>query len=165
MFDGEIDQANVTSRPFLTETRAIVPSMRHLAPQAPAVDLVFATPYLDLGLPERALDATPLAGTPNAGEVILALKSLPAAVDFSNGSDRAGGFVSPNLSVKAMSRALGAVGEPSALVDGKFDPASFLAGAFPSCSDSSACWISSRRTGSSTLPQRSCRTPSTPSPS
>ena len=131
VFDGEIDQANVTSRPFLKEMRAIVPSMRHLAPQAPAVDLVFATPYLDLGLPERALDATPLAGTPNAGEVILALKSLPAAVDFSNGSDRAGGFISPNLSVKAMSRALGAVGDPSALVDGKFDPDSFLAGAFP----------------------------------
>lgn len=135
IFDGEIDSPNVTSRPFLTETRSIVPSMRHLAPQAPAVDLVFAKPYLANGLPARALDAQPVPGTPNAGELILALKSAPAAVDFTGGSDRAGGFVAPNLSVKGISRALGAIGEsgnaPSAFDAGAFDPASFLSGAFP----------------------------------
>jgi hypothetical protein len=135
IFDGEIDSPNVTSRPFLTETRSIVPSMRHLAPQAPAVDLVFAKPYLANGLPARALDAKPVLGTPNAGELILALKSAPAAVDFTSGSDRAGGFVAPNLSVKGISRALGAIGEsgnaPSAFDNGAFDPASFLSGAFP----------------------------------
>jgi hypothetical protein len=135
IFDGQIDSANVTSRPFLTETRSIVPSMRHLAPQAPAVDLVFAKPYLANGLPARALDATPVPGAPNAGELILALKSAPAAVDFTNGSDRAGGFVAPNLSVKGISRALGAIGEsgnaPSAFDAGGFDPASFLSGAMP----------------------------------
>ncbi len=90
IFDGDIDVANVTSRPFLTEARAVVPSMRHLAPQAPAVDLVFAKPYLSAGLPERLLDARPVPGAPNAGELILALKSAPAAVDFTSGSDRAG---------------------------------------------------------------------------
>ena len=135
IFDGEIDTANVTSRPFLVETRSIVPSMRHLAPQAPAVDLVFAKPYLANGLPARALDARPVPGTPNAGELILALKSAPAAVDFTSGSDRAGGFVAPNLSVKGISRALGAIGEsgnaPSAFDSGAFDPSSFLSGAFP----------------------------------
>lgn len=135
VFDGEIDAANVTSRPFLVETRAIVPSMRHLAPQAPAVDLVFAKPYLADGLPERAMNAPPVPGTLNAGELILALKSPPAAVDFSSGSDRAGGFVSPNLSVRGISRALGAIGEngnaPSAFDGGTFDPAQFLSGALP----------------------------------
>ena len=135
IFDGEIDSANVTSRPFLTEARAVVPSMRHLAPQAPAVDLVFAKPYLANGLPARALDAKPVPGLPNAGELILALKSAPAAVDFTNGSDRAGGFVAPNLSVQGISRALGAIGEsgngPSPFDAGTFDPASFLSGAMP----------------------------------
>ncbi|MET0789707.1 MAG: hypothetical protein ABWY33_10730 [Cellulomonas sp.] len=135
IFDGTIDEANVTSRPFLTEARAIVPSMRHLAPQAPAVDLVFAKPYLANGLPARALDAPPVPGAPNAGELILALKSAPAAVDFTHGSDRAGGFVAPNLSVKGISRALGAIGEsgnaPSPFDAGTFDPGSFLAGALP----------------------------------
>jgi hypothetical protein len=109
--------------------------MRHLAPQAPAVDLVFAKPYLANGLPPRALDAAPVPGAPNAGELILALKSPPAAVDFTNGSDRAGGFVAPNLSVKGISRALGAIGEsgnaPSAFDAAQFDPSSFLAGALP----------------------------------
>jgi hypothetical protein len=135
IFDGEIDSPNVTSRPFLTETRSIVPSMRHLAPQAPAVDLVFAKPYLANGLPARALNAKPVLGVPNAGELILALKSAPAAVDFTSGSDRAGGFIAPNLSVKGISRALGAIGEsgsaPSAFDTGAFDPSSFLSGALP----------------------------------
>jgi hypothetical protein len=135
LFDGTIDAENVTSRPFLTEARAIVPSMRHLAPQAPAVDLVFAKPYLAAGLPDRALDAKPVPGAPNAGELILALKSAPAAVDFTSGSDRAGGFVAPNLSVQGISRALGAIGEsgdtPSPFDAGTFDPASFLSGAMP----------------------------------
>lgn len=135
VFDGEIDQANVTSRPFLTEARAVVPAMRHLAPQAPAVDLVFAKPYLADGLPARGPDDKPVPGTPNAGELVLALKSPPAAVDFTSSSDRAGGFIAPNLSVKGISRALGAIGEsgnaPSPFDAGTFDPASFLSGALP----------------------------------
>ncbi|WP_314194569.1 hypothetical protein [uncultured Arthrobacter sp.] len=135
VFDGEIDVENVTSRPYLTEARAVVPSMRHLAPQAPAVDLVFAKPYLAYGLPPRGLGAKPVPGTPNAGELILALKSPPAAVDFSSGSDRAGGFVAPNVSIQGISRALGAIGEsgnnPSPFDAGTFDPASFLSGAMP----------------------------------
>ncbi|MCW2636375.1 MAG: hypothetical protein JWQ99_2742 [Blastococcus sp.] len=135
IFDGEIDRANVTSRPFLTSARAVVPSMRHLAPQAPAVDLVFADRYLSDGLPERAVDARPVPGVPNPGELILTLAGAPPAVDFTSGSDRAGGFVAPNLSVRGMSRALGAVGVsgngPSPLDAGTFDPASFLAGALP----------------------------------
>ena len=135
IFDGTIDVANITSRPFLTETRAVVPSMRHLAPQAPAVDLVYAKPYLTLGLPARGADESPVPGQPNSGELILALKSAPPAVDFSTGSDRAGGFVAPNLSVRGISRALGAIGEsgnaPSAFDAGAFDPASFLSGAMP----------------------------------
>ncbi|WP_066285002.1 hypothetical protein [Arthrobacter sp. B6] len=135
VFDGEIDHTNVTSRPFLTEARAVVPAMRHLAPQAPAVDLVFAKPYLAEGLPARGPGDKPVPGTPNAGELVLALKSPPAAVDFSSGSDRAGGFIAPNLSVRGISRALGAIGEsgstPSPFDAATFDPASFLSGAMP----------------------------------
>ncbi|NMR19069.1 hypothetical protein [Cellulomonas fimi] len=135
VFDGEIDTGAVTSRPFLTELRGVVPAMRHLAPQAPAVDLVLAKPYLAHGLPTRAVDAAPVPGTPNAGELVLALKSLPPAVDFTSGSDRSGGFVAPNLSVQGVSRALGAVGvsgdAPTPFDAGAFDPASFLSGAMP----------------------------------
>ena len=135
IFDGDIDSENVTSRPFLTGLRGIVGSMRHLSPQAPAVDLVYAKPYLDHGLPTRKPDAKPVPGQPNAGELVLALKSLPPAVDFSGGSERSGGFVTPNLTVKGLSRALGAIGEngaaPSPFDAGTFQPATFLAGAMP----------------------------------
>ncbi|MFC9919600.1 hypothetical protein [Agromyces binzhouensis] len=135
VFEGEIDTKNVTSRPHLAEARAVVPSMRHLSPQAPAVDLRYAVPYTTLGLPARDRDADPVAGVPNAGEMILAVTSSAPAVDFSSGSDRAGGFVAPNLSVKGLSRALGAVGvsgdTPSPFDAGKFDPSTYLAGALP----------------------------------
>jgi hypothetical protein len=135
VFDGEIDRAAATSRPFLTGMRAVVPAMRHLAPQAPAVDLVLSPTYLAHGLPARAPDAPPAPGAPNAGELLLSLTSAPAAIDFSGGSDRSGGFVAPNLAVRGISRALGAVGDPgtgpSPLDAGTFDPASFLSGAVP----------------------------------
>ncbi|MFC3687210.1 hypothetical protein [Aquipuribacter hungaricus] len=136
LFDGVVDAEAVTSRPFLLEARAVVPSMRHLSPQAPAVDLVFAQPYLADGLPVRGVDAPPVPGAPNTGELVLALKPGTApVVDFTGGSDRSGGFVAPNLTVRGISRVLGAVGEdgtgPSPSVDGRFDPAVFLAGAFP----------------------------------
>lgn len=135
VFDGEIDQRELTARPFLTEMRGVLPSMRHLAPQAPQVDLVLAKPYLADGLPARLPGGAPVPGTPNAGELILALKGAPAAVDFSSRSDRSGGFVAPNLPVRGVSRALGAIGEsgdvPSPFDAGTFDPTTFLAGALP----------------------------------
>lgn len=135
IFDGEVDARSVSSRPFLTQARAVVPAMRHLMPQAPAVDLAFARPYLDAGLPARAPGAAPAAGHPNAGELVLALTSAPPGVDFTKGSDRSGGFVAPNIAVRGLSRALGTVGvdgaAPSPFDAGTFAPASFLAGAMP----------------------------------
>jgi hypothetical protein len=136
VFDGDIDDVNITSRPHLTTVRGIVPAMRHLAPQAPAVDLTYAKPYLAHGLP--APGGPPVAG--NAGELVLALTSASAAVDFSGGSDRSGGFIAPNLQVRALSRSLGAVGDNGdptspgggpALNAGRFDPTTFLQGALP----------------------------------
>ncbi|WP_454049524.1 hypothetical protein [Cellulomonas sp. Marseille-Q8402] len=131
LFDGEIDEREATSRPFLTALRAVVPAMRHLAPQAPAVDLVLSPTYLADGLPAHP----PEPGARNAGELLLSVTGAPPAIDFSTGSDRSGGFVAPNLAVRGVSRALGAVGDPgtgpSPLDTGVFDPASFLSGALP----------------------------------
>lgn len=135
LFDGQIDQQRVTSRPFLEQARAIVPAMRHLAPQAPAVDLAYAKNYLADGLPAHGPDGKPLPGLPNAGEIVLALRSAAPAVDFTGGSQRSGGFVAPNITVRGLSRSLGAVGAsgdlPSPLDGGSFDPSSILAGALP----------------------------------
>lgn len=127
VFHGEIDVEARTSRPTLSRLNAVVPAMRHLAPAAPGVDLVYSAAFL-------GADANGFGAT-NPGQLFL---SLPwaRAVDFSGGSERSGGFLSPNFLVRAMSRSLGAVGEDgtkpdSGLAQGKFNPASFLEGAMP----------------------------------
>ena len=127
-FTGDIDLDTMTSRPRLTLTTAVVPAMRHLAPQAPAVDLVYSPTFLgtaDVGG----------FGAGNPSQLFLALAGPAPMIDFSSGSDRSGGFMSPNLAVRALSRTVGAVGDdgstPGGLKDGKFDAKTFLAGALP----------------------------------
>ena len=122
-----MDTARFTSRPSLSRFNAVVPAMRHLSPQAPGVDLVYAKAFLD--------DADGF-GAGNPSELLLALAGAPPAVDFSGGSDRSGGFLTPNLLVRGVSRSLGAVGEDgtkpdSGLAHGQFNAKAFLDGALP----------------------------------
>lgn len=122
-FAGVVDRDDVRSRPYLTSARAVVPAMRHLAPSSPTVDVRYTQPYL-----------THEFGGGNPAQMFVQL-TTQAPVDFSDGSDRAGGFVEPNLQVRGLSRTLGAVGEdgtgPNGLSQGRFDPQAFLAGAMP----------------------------------
>lgn len=122
-FDGEIDRTEIRSRPYLQRANAVIPAMRHLAPASPTVVVRYTQPYLTHGF-----------GGGNPAQMFLGLVGQ-APVDFSDGSDRAGGFVEPNLQVRGLSRILGAVGEdgtgPSGLSQGQFDPQAFLAGAMP----------------------------------
>lgn len=127
-FTGAIDTVQATSRPSLVRTDAVVPSMRHLAPHAAVVPLVYAKPYL--AADDRGF------GAGNPGQLFLAVDGAAPALDFSGGSDRSGGFLSPNVMVRALSRSLGAVGEDgtgpdSGLADGRFSPERFLEGALP----------------------------------
>ncbi|MBX9246624.1 hypothetical protein ICW40_17680, partial [Actinotalea ferrariae] len=127
-FSGVVDPVAATSRPFLQRVDGVVPSMRHLAPHSAVVPLVYAAPYLTAD--DRGF------GAGNPGQVFLAIDGAPPAVDFSGGSDRSGGFLSPNLMVRALSRSLGAVGEDgtgpdSGLAAGTFSPERFLEGALP----------------------------------
>ena len=46
VFRGDVDTARFTSRPSLRRFNAVVPAMRHLSPQAPGVDLVYAQSFL-----------------------------------------------------------------------------------------------------------------------
>ena len=128
VFHGDIDVAHHTSTPTLTGFNAVVPSMRHLAPAAPGVDLVYAAAFRD--------DPGTGFGAGNPSQLVVALSGPPPAVDFSGGSDRSGGFLAPNLAVRAVSRSLGAVGDNGTtpgkgLSTGQFDPATFLDGALP----------------------------------
>ncbi|MGM0385865.1 MAG: hypothetical protein ACQERF_07800 [Actinomycetota bacterium] len=129
---GHTDTIAFTSRPFLTRANAVVPALRHLAGQAPGVDLVFAEAYL---APDPGHSAKDGFGPTNPSGLFLRLDGPPVSLDFTTGTDKAGGFVSPNQMVRALSRMLGAVGDAGTtsggLADGRFDAATFLQGALP----------------------------------
>ncbi len=131
-WQGSLDPPHYTSRPSLQRANAVVPAMRHLAGQSPGVDLAFAAAYL---APDAAAPDALGFGPGNPSGLFLTLLSQPVSLDFTTGTDKAGGFVAPNLMVRALSRALGAVGDdgstPGGLIDGGFDPATFLQGALP----------------------------------
>ena len=70
----------------------------------------------------------------NFGEIFLSLvdKTVdPPLIDFSNGTDRSGGFLQPNTTVQGLSRKIGTVGGKNLsnldeLSTGTFDPSTFL---------------------------------------
>ncbi len=114
----------LTSTPELDEADVVVPAMRHLAPASPTTTVRYAQPYLDLGFTGK--NAEP--------QVFLALKTA-ATISFGGGTDRSGGFIQPDLPVRGLSRALGAVGDLDDLVNKppaeRFNPTKFLAGVLP----------------------------------
>jgi hypothetical protein len=70
----------------------------------------------------------------NLGEVFVELadQANPVHLDFGRAAagDRAGGVATPNLAIRALSRASGPIGgDPAAFRQGKVDPASFFGGA------------------------------------
>ena len=115
---------SLTSTPALENADVVVPAMRHLAPAAPLTQVVYADPYLTAGF----------AGVNAEAQVFLALKDV-ATISFGASTDKAGGFVQPDLAVRGLSRALGAVGDIDDLVNKpaaeKFNPDKFLAGVLP----------------------------------
>ena len=114
----------LTSTPSMEDADVVVPAMRHLAPAAPQTKVSYATPYLNGGFTGNNAEA----------QVFLAL-TAPAKIEFGQGTDKAGGFVQPDLPVRGLSRALGTVGEIDDLINKppaeRFNPTKFLDGVLP----------------------------------
>jgi hypothetical protein len=114
----------LTDTPRLEDADVVIPAMRHLTASAPATRVKYDQIYVNLGFTGKNADA----------QVFLGLDS-PASISFSSGTDRSGGFIQPDLPVRGLSRALGAVGDIDDLVNKpanqKFNPTKFLAGALP----------------------------------
>ena len=55
----------------------------------------------------------------------------PPGTPTPSGSDKAGGFLAPDLPIRALSRATGPIGDIASSVNNKIDPAAFLSGALP----------------------------------
>lgn len=120
-FDGTAAAGSAT--PFLGEADIVVPAMRHLAPSSPQTTVKYAAPYLNEGFGGK--NAEP--------QVVFELKT-GATISFGASTDKAGGFVQPDLPVRGLSRALGAVGDLDDLVNEpvlKFNPEKYLAGVLP----------------------------------
>lgn len=120
-FDG--DALLGTSRPRLANASVELPAVQQLSPVGP-VTIQYSDIYLVNGF----------GGAKNAGEVWAELPT-PPKLSFGKspaaGSDRAGGFIQPDLPVAGLSRIKGAVGEVSKVAEGKFDPVAFLGDALP----------------------------------
>ncbi len=67
--------------------------------------------------------------SPNIGQIYAEIVSSP--VDLSFTADKSGGVMTPNMSIRGMSRGLGPVGDTSLLQGGMFDPSTFFAGSNP----------------------------------
>ena len=114
-----------TSAPHLAESDLVIPAMRHLAPSSDPVTVSYAQAYLAGGF----------MGSNASAQVLLALKTM-TQISFGGGTERAGGFVQPDLPVRGLSRAIGLVGDIDSVVNPPspaqaFDPQAFLAGALP----------------------------------
>jgi hypothetical protein len=120
-----------TCVPSLFRAHITIPALSGLSPGGSGISTVsYAGHYKDKGF-----DGT------DQGELYLILvdptnptdTSKPTGLDFGGNSDRGGGFIAPSVSVGALSRTLGAVGDTGTggITTGSFDPKAFLGDMLP----------------------------------
>ena len=113
-----------TSTPELKRAKVEIPALAALNKGGGPSFVKYRKPYVEQGFPP-------------GDKALLYLELLQEAkLDFAGASDRGGGFVEPSVSVKALSRALGAVGDDGNsggddITAGTFDPGKFLGSAMP----------------------------------
>ena len=111
------------STPTMKTAAITIDVVEQLSPAGPTTIEYFET-YVDDGF----------GGATNAGEV---WASLPSKIELgfgsgqSSGSDKAGGFIEPNLEIAGLSRLNGTVNDLAKVATGEFDPVDFLGGALP----------------------------------
>ncbi len=112
-----------TSVPRLGDADVTLPAVQNLSPVG-TVKISYNQTYLTHGM----------GGSANVGEVWADVTGAPP-LSFGGsptaGSDKAGGFMQPDLPIRALSRVKGTVGDAAKTATGDFDPAAFLSGALP----------------------------------
>lgn len=81
-------------RPLLKQASVVIPAMRQLTPTAAAVSVAYADGYV-------------AGGFQGGAEVFMKIVGDTAKVSFAGATDRAGGFLQPDLPVRGLSRKLG----------------------------------------------------------
>lgn len=113
-----------TSTPSMYQAHITIPALAALNRGGETSAVAYHSKYAGTGF---------VAGDP--AQLYLELAN-ETKLDFAGASDRGGGFIDPSISVQALSRALGAVGDdgiqhPGGITAGEFDPAKFLGTALP----------------------------------
>jgi hypothetical protein len=124
-FDGE--PSEVSAEPELLDASVELPAVQKLSPIGPVT-----IKYSDVYAPQSGPGG--FGGPNNVAEVWAELVT-PAKLAFGQGaaaaSDKAGGFLEPNLEIAALSRVKGTVGDVVETAKGNFRPEQFLGDALP----------------------------------
>lgn len=107
--------------PYVDKAWLAVEAIRHLAGQQAMPAFQYHDAFRNNGFGE--------AGGGNAGEVLLKLATGTLGLNFNaNGTDKSGGFISPNLDITGLTRKSGPVGGNLSLptFPNSFDPAGFF---------------------------------------
>ncbi len=107
-----------TSTPFLKQAKVVVPAMKRLTPSAPSSDVSYPDIYRDQGF-----------GAANAGNVFLKL-ATKSELNFGS-SEKAGGFIRPDISVDGLARGVGLVSDVAEAAAGGFDAKKLFSAGLP----------------------------------
>ncbi len=111
--------STTSATPKLATASVVLPAVEQLSPVGDVV-IQYAQTYLGNGF----------GGTANSGDVWAELTGVIPNLAFGGngaGSDKAGGFLQPNMAIKGLSRISGTVGDVAGAATQTFDPAQFLA--------------------------------------
>jgi hypothetical protein len=125
------------SRPHMSQAKVLVPAVQQISATGP-VPIVYHSLYKSGGFtnPNNTgeiwaaipLDATQIE---HAMDETSPLPQLKFGAGAPSGSDKAGGFLAPDLPIRGLSRASGTVGDLAGMAKKQFDPTEFLKGALP----------------------------------
>jgi hypothetical protein len=125
------------SVPRLSSATVSVPAVQQISPTEP-LPIRYFQKYVDSGFDKPGVGdvwaEVNLAPPPTpAGhpDPTTPLPQMRFGAGAPAGSDKAGGFLSPDLPIRGLSRADGPIGDLTSVASGSFDPAAFLAGALP----------------------------------
>lgn len=125
------------SRPHMTQAQVSLPAVQQLSGVGP-VPVTYHAKYRAGGFTSSAntgelwaavLSDAALRELPS--DDVIALPQLKFGSSPTAGSDKAGGFFSPDLPIRGLSRLTGTVGDIDGMATKKFDPKQFLKGALP----------------------------------
>jgi len=127
-----------TSTPRMTSAEVLIPAVQQLSPIGP-VPIAYHPAYKAHGFIGAANSGELWARVLVQGEQqpehatdpVVALPVLRFGAGAPSGSDKSGGFLTPNVPIRGLSRLTGTVGDATGMATQSFDPKSYFKGSSP----------------------------------